>query len=305
MIPVVMSGPTFNPNRDRPAKWGVFWRDASGKKKGSWFMSETEGQTFIANVQKQAVADVVESSSDTPSAARGTVGRYLTTWLETEVKAHKEAATYRSYEQLVRLYLVPGLGSWKLADLTPPKVKQFYETLHGKGTGLATRRHVHSCLSSALTAAVFDKAIAFNPCLQLGRKIRHKDEDDLDPEPHPLTPEQAALFLDQVEAVERDWLEYFQFAHDTGCRVGEIAALKWIGKDGRSNVDLDTARVRIEAAYSPSDGKDKSPKTHQRRWVDLTDLVVSQLRDLRRRQKEQAFKDGGKPPVYVFVNGKG
>jgi integrase len=98
---------------------------------------------------------------------------------------------------------------------------------------------------------------------------------------------------------EPAWLEYFQFLHDTGCRVGEVAALTW------ANVDLDRKRARIEASYSPVDGKDKSPKTHQRRYIDLSDLVVTQLLAWRPRQKRDALKDRRKPPAYVFTNTHG
>jgi integrase len=94
-------------------------------------------------------------------------------------------------------------------------------------------------------------------------------------------------------------LEYFQFLFDQGPRVGEVAALKW------EKVDLEGTTATIDRSYSPSDAKDKTTKTCQRRVITLTDVVITQLKALRVRQKKDAFKRGGKPPVYVFTNRRG
>jgi len=276
---------------DRKTPWCVSWREPDTKKKRArFFATEADAQRFKA----QFAAALDAPPDPVPAAPTGTVGSYLTTWLESNVKRHREAATYRSYEQLVRIYIVPTLGTWSLPDVGAVKVKRFYDDLHDQGVKLGTRRHVHACLSSALSQAVFDQLISHNPCLRLGKVLRHKEEQAMDPEPNPFTAAEAVLFLDQIEAVERDWLPYFQFLHDTGCRVGEVAALKW------PNVDLDHARAKIEASFSPSDGKDKAPKTHQRRWVDLSDVVVAQLRDLRKDWMQR-----GRPTQYVFTNRNG
>jgi integrase len=281
------------------ARWREYVPGRKPRKRARSFATKREADQFKADTETLANAAPVDDDDTTAPAKRGTVAAYLTDWLRTEVKPKREAATYRSYEQLVRIHITPHIGAWKLADITRPKIKGFYEDLYDGGAKLPTRKHVHSCLSSAFGVAVEDEVLDVNPCHNLGKRIRHKDEAELDPEPHPFTPAEAAAFLDQVEACEREWLEFFQFLHDTGVRPGECAALKW------PCVDLDTKRAKIELSYSPSDEKDKVPKTHQRRWVDLTDVLVRMLTELRQRQRLDSLKAGRTVPAYVFTNGRG
>jgi integrase len=290
----------------RPKPWGAFWREykpgVTPRKQARFFDTQDEAErfkaAFLAELDKPTAHEQLEAA--TP-ARRGTLGAYLADWLRDAVKPHRTASTYRSYEQLVRLHISPKIGTWKWADVGSVKVRQFYEDLFTAKATLATRKHVHSCLSSAFGQAVEDELITHNPCLKLGRRLRHKGERDLNPEPNPFTREDAATFLADVAAHEPEWVEYFQFLHDTGVRVGEVAALKW------EHVDLDGQRAKIEWSFSPSDGADTAPKTHRRRWVDLSDLVVDQLRAWRTRQREWWLKRGrvGKAPSYVFTNRRG
>lgn len=48
------------------------------------------------------------------SAGRITVGDYLERWLQDSVKPRLWPKTYRGYEQLVRVHLVPALGRVRL-----------------------------------------------------------------------------------------------------------------------------------------------------------------------------------------------
>ena len=61
-----------------------------------------------------------------------TVGKYLQQWLEDVARHQVRPTTYRSYEQLVRLYLVPGLGKKKLRALQAQHVRTWL-------SGLATK----------------------------------------------------------------------------------------------------------------------------------------------------------------------
>lgn len=51
-----------------------------------------------------------------------TVQQFLTGWLADVVRPHKRPKTSDSYAQVVRLYLIPALGRYKLARLTPEQV---------------------------------------------------------------------------------------------------------------------------------------------------------------------------------------
>jgi integrase len=54
---------------------------------------------------------------------RPTVAAYLAQWLKESAKPKLEPSTYRSYEQLVRVHIVPELDKHSLAKLGPSTSK--------------------------------------------------------------------------------------------------------------------------------------------------------------------------------------
>jgi integrase len=307
MIPTITV--THVPGRPQP--WAVLWREprpsGPAQRRARYFPTAAEAAGFKADL-----LTALRKAPPPPPAptARATVAAYLQSWLQVHVKDKRDGSTYRSYEGLVRLHILPAplqrrsgassnirtFGALVMADLTPLRVATLYEDLFARHVSLATRKHVHTCLSSACARAVLDEVLVRNPCAKLGRDLRHKGEQVLDPEPNPFSRAEAQAFLAHVAAHEPDWLPYFQCLHDTGVRVGEIAALRW------PCVDLPRRRVEIVASYSPTDQCDKAPKTHQRRWVDLTDCVVDQLTEWRARQRVELLQRGlTNPSEYVYT----
>jgi integrase len=63
-----------------------------------------------------------------PADRKITVGAYLTGWLE-DKKPELKPRTWASYEEAVRLYLVPGLGHVKLADLKDRHIRALYAAM--------------------------------------------------------------------------------------------------------------------------------------------------------------------------------
>jgi hypothetical protein len=57
-----------------------------------------------------------------------TMGEYLTYWLNTSVRHRVRNTTLNSYEQLIRVHIVPALGSVQIQKLTPAQVQAFYQT---------------------------------------------------------------------------------------------------------------------------------------------------------------------------------
>jgi integrase len=288
--------------------WQIQWKDAAGHKLFDHAKTEAEAIAMKSAMERALAATPPPAASEPTSTPKaGTLGAYLVDWLRDVIEPHREAATYKSYDQQVRLFIEPKIGHVKLADLGRKKVREFLEDLYHDGVKLGRRRLVHACLRSACSSAVSDELVPSNPCEKLGRLLRHKDEQDADPEPNPYTREQAQTFLTYVSEHEaRVWSVYFQFLHDTGCRVGELAALKWYDKNGKPLVDLVGKRAKIEASYSPAAGKDKLPKTNQRRYVDLTDLVVDLLTEWKKEQRERLMRVGlNAKTAYMVTNDHG
>jgi integrase len=293
------------------AAWGCFWREprrpghTKRQRRAKYFATEAEARAWAADLVEMAQRlATAPPPAAAPAGALPTaewrVADYLAWWLR-GVKEARTAATYRSYEGIARVHIVPGViddggrrfGDLRLRELGTLIVRELYKRL---GANLATRRHVHSCLSAALTTAAIDGLIPSNPCLLLGRTLRKADEHGQDPEPNPFTREEAAAFLTWIGTHAPRWLAFFTFLQDTGIRIGELAALKW------ACVDLVAGTALIEASFSPSAGKDKDPKTHQRRTIDLSKPLIALLITWRQTQRIETLAAGRTPREYVFTS---
>jgi integrase len=89
-------------------------------------------------------------------------GEYLNSWLSDSVKDTVKQTTYESYERLMRLHLVPGLGHIKLKNLSPAHVRALYRQKLDSGLSASSVQRVHALLHKALKQAVNDGLIPRN-----------------------------------------------------------------------------------------------------------------------------------------------
>jgi integrase len=168
--------------------------------------------------------------------------------------------------------------------------------LHAAGVSLSMRHRVHAVLSAFCAfAKTCGKLPGENPCLDISRRIKRKGEEEQQPVPNPFTREERDAILDHVKACEEEWYGYFLFLFHTGVRVGEAAGLRW------DTLDWDRRRVKIAWNFSPADNADKDPKTHERRWVDLTTDLLAWLQAWQAVQRKAAFRHGKAVPLQVFT----
>ncbi len=97
------------------------------------FASEEEAEAELAKSLAQ-----LHTGGRVEGDAGLTVAQYLDDWLAG--KANLDRSTRRSYEDHVRLYLKPGLGHLRLADLRDHHVEQLYAAMRQVGRDPADRR---------------------------------------------------------------------------------------------------------------------------------------------------------------------
>lgn len=296
-----------NPARLRP--WGVFWNVyrerfvGRPRQRSKWYATEAEAEEVKRRVLAALAAADVDTTAGVVTGTTydkpGTVGAFAPLWLA-HVAARREVATHSSYASLMANHILPALGNLLLTDktFTPKPILAFYEALQQRGMVLGSRRRVHGCLSAMATYAVTQEWIRVNPCLKLGRELRVKGEES-GVRPNPFTTDEVRRIFDRLAAAEPDWLAYFQFLHDAGPRVGEIAALPWTA------IDLAAKTAHIARSYCPRAAAEKDTKTHEKRIIDLTDTIVDQLLAWRPLQRREALRRGIKQPVHVFTNRRG
>ncbi|CAN5714430.1 site-specific integrase [soil metagenome] len=212
-----------------------------------------------------------------------TAGEYLDRWLSDSVSDTVKATTFERYEQITRLHLKPALGRVKLKGITPAHVRGLYREKLAAGSSSRTVRYVHTTLHKALTQAVMDGLIPRNATEAVKPPQPSREEM------HPLTPEQAKLFL-QVAHDTGDRLEaLYVLAVHTGLRQGELLGLKW------DDVDLEEGSLQVRRTLSITKNGPvfTAPKTSgSRRSVKLTDKAIAALRGHLERQLAEIDKVG-------------
>lgn len=211
---------------------------------------------------------------------RSTLADYLSRWLG--VHRHSvEASAHKRYEELLRVHVVPSLGTRQLRKLKPFDIQRLYTDLAGKIENRTIQR-VHRVLKQALSQAVAWEIIPGNPAQHV-RPPRVQ-------EPEPYVPDTDVLAAILRAATGKYCHEIFLVALYTGMRKGEILGLRW------KDVDFEQRVLYVRQALEYSRGKAprfKEPKTRAgRRQVALTPEAVQLLKAHRSRQLEVRLRAG-------------
>jgi integrase len=209
------------------------------------------------------------------------VAGYLDHWLE-HMQTQLTPRSHERYSELVTKNIVPLMGSMALAKLQPATISQAYAKAlkngrrDGRG-GLSPKTvlYMHRVLRQALGQAVLWELLGRNPA------------DAVEP-PKTERRQMTALDMDTAAALveaARDTSLFIPvlLAVMCGIRRGEIVALRWKSVDlGRA-----TLAVVVSAEQTKVGVREKPPKNGKGRSVELSALVVEELRRYRARQAER------------------
>ncbi len=210
---------------------------------------------------------------------RLTVGEFLATYLAL-IEPLVRPSTYRSYEQNIRLYLLPALGRRSLAKLTPREVQAFLDgkaketTRTGKPFSAAALQRMRAVLRQAL-----GQAEAWD---QLPRNVAK-----LARPPKGARRRAQILSAPQAEtllvAIRGDRLEtLYRVALTLALRQGEVLGLRW------ECVDLAAGTLAVHEAMQRVKGAGLvivEPKSEAgTREIKLPQFLVELLREHRQRQ---------------------
>lgn len=168
----------------------------------------------------------------------------------------------RSYEAVLRRYVLPELGPLKLADVQRRDVQRFADDLLADGRDPSTIRNALMPLRVMYRRAIEDGDVAVNPCISLRLPAVRGRRDTI------VSPETAAALLAALEPRDR---VLWALALYAGLRRGELMGLRW------SDVDLAAGIIRVERSWDASARTFVEPKSRAgRRKVP----VAAALRDI-------------------------
>ena len=135
--------------RLRPdGRWEVRFTLPNGKSKSLYGKTRQEVQTKHRTALRE-----LDNGLDL-SATQQTLGQFLSHWLEEVARPTVRASSYRHYEQMLRIHIVPELGRIRLKDLSPAHVQQLLNRKSKSGLSPRTVGHIRAVLRDALNQAL-------------------------------------------------------------------------------------------------------------------------------------------------------
>ena len=205
--------------------WIVDYRDSAGVRRWATCRTRREAEEVRADKVKesqQAAAPVTVDREITLAA-------YAEKWL-VQVSENLRPQTLASYRQLLRLYILPTLGSFKVRRLHRAAIKGVLTTMREKKLAKNTVRLARATLNVVLADAVEDGLIGFNPAHGLGGKQRRRADSMTTEERlkrvRPLSKEQLARFMSAAVRFEPRTALYFFALARAGLRPGEGLGLQ-------------------------------------------------------------------------------
>lgn len=203
------------------------------------------------------------------------------------------------YEKTLNKVIIPALGHIKLSELRPAHVQAFVNQLQGdvrrkkdgsldvENTKIspATIRRKLTVLQSVLTQAVKLGLISQNPAdskrLTLPKVTTPKIEI--------FSKQAAAKMLECLEDEPLQFQVLVQLAIMSGCRAGELCALKF------SDFDYDTCKMTVERSAYKITGQPiaiKPPKDYEVRTITLNPHCIELVKLLQAEKRREAQRLG-------------
>jgi integrase len=212
-----------------------------------------------------------------------TLAEFWPIFFKTHVLINNKPSEASSKEKIMKNHLLPRFGSKLMTDITVLAVEEFKVSLIALNYQNKTVNNCLTVLRTALNTAVAWDYLAKSPPIKLLR-----------------LPPQDFKFLTFVEARELvelcapQWRDMVIFALNTGLRVGELLALRWV------NVDLTNSTMRVR--YSDWQGTIGTPKSGKVRDVPLNTLALQALRERSNLDSLVFCHNDGQPHTYRQAN---
>ncbi|XOB60708.1 tyrosine-type recombinase/integrase [Campylobacterota bacterium DY0563] len=164
-----------------------------------------------------------------------------------------KSSTYRRYEFNLT-YFNTFFGKKEIKKIKSSDIKNFLYSLDIKPL---TFRNYLNVFKRVFDEALLDDEIKENPCSRI--KVPRNVKDEIEP----FSIEEVNILLNNSNGFFRN---YLAFAFYTGCRIGELVALKW------QNIDLKNKRIYINATRLRN--IENSPKTGKNRYVPIFEPLL-------------------------------
>ncbi|MGW5267314.1 tyrosine-type recombinase/integrase [Rhodococcus sp. NPDC003994] len=210
--------------------------DGSGKRRRKTVARRNRNHVITA--AREVLAKLEQGVG--AAGSRVKIATFADYWLSDVLPAKKvKPSTISSYEQRVRLNIIPLIGEYRIEEFGLAEVRAFHRKLEDAGLSYSTRRLNHAVLKGIFKAAKQEGLILRNPV------------EDADPPKgeakgrEALTSVEAARVLSSCVEAGDPSATRFALALIIGARQGEVLGLLW------ENVDFEAGVIAIEWTLTP------------------------------------------------------
>ena len=260
--------------RNRVKGEGSIYQRANGNWRAQIWI-EGERFSYTAKTRKEALDWLLKTRTEVKNGlnvegSKILFSDFLDDWLETK-KPHVAEQTWSYYSQIVRDYIKPNIGMYRLGELSTRRIQHFYNQLLEKGIGKRTIEKNHSIIHASLNFAVKYQLIASNPDSFTDPPKPEKKEMKY------LNVDQAKKLLQEAKAGRYRNYSLYYLAIFTGMRQGELLGLQW------KNVDLGKGIIKVNQSLKRlPDGRlvFGKPKTKKSiRSITIGDKTIEVLKE--------------------------
>ncbi len=182
---------------------------------------------------------------------------------------YRKPSTRRSYEQIIKCYLLPYFGKMEIDRIRRRDVQACADRLVAKKLGRRTLNNIiKNCLRSIFREAIMDEYLDSNPVSDINLPLYVS-------KPPEEVPDRETI-VRLLNALDEPYRTLAWFVCVTGCRIGEALGLKW------GAISFENRYVWfISAIYMGEEHKTKGHRSD--RPVDLTEKEIDLLKQLKAR----------------------
>jgi len=172
------------------------------------------------------------ASSQPPEAAELTLQEFVDLyWMPYLKRKHVKPSTEFSYQNILKVHILPLLGKLQLTRISPMQIEEFLRIRTLEGRSDKTVRNIVVMLGSVFTLAVENDLIVKSP-------VRKRHKPALTREEKPVW--SAAQVRTIISAVPEKFKVLFTTIALTGLRLGELLALQW------KHIDFENSKLKVE-----------------------------------------------------------
>lgn len=244
--------------------------------------SERSAQTALAKL-------VTEVADGKHGGTNASVDDLLTAWLK-DAERNTSPATMAVYRASVKSHLKPALGHLKVSKLGVHDLDELYRAMGERGVSVYVIRQAHSAIRAALSAGQRWSWVTQNVAT-LARPPKVPQGEVV-----AATSDQVRRLIVRLELTDPDLAHIVLLAALTGCRRGELCALRWDDWDGDR---LHVRRRRIESEGHVTEHA--GTKGGKGKRIVIDELGIATLARLKALQEARATEAGTKLPKNGYL----